>query len=194
MMVRQMMKVKDMMRGIRGLVTKIIGLFVLLLLIGTPQNISFAKSNLPTELQESSQFIKVQRIIDGDTFVLSNGEKIRLIGIDTPESRPNPKLYRDVKRTGQDIDAVIAMGEEATKFARQLLEGKRVNLEFDITPRDRYGRLLAYAYLEDGTFVNAEIIRAGYAQVMTVPPNIKYQELFLKLQKEARESRKGLWK
>ncbi len=194
MMVRRMMKVKDMMRGIRRVVTKMIGLFVLLLLIGAPHNVSFAESNLPTEHQEPSQIIKVQRIIDGDTFVLSNGEKIRLIGIDTPESRPNPKLYRDVKRTGQDINAIIAMGKEATKFTRQLLEGKRVNLKFDISPRDRYGRLLAYAYLEDGTFVNAEIIKAGYAQVMTVPPNVKYQELFLKLQKEAREKQKGLWK
>jgi len=167
---------------------------VLLLLIGTPQNISYAKSKLPTETQEPAQFFKVQRIIDGDTFVLSNGEKIRLIGIDTPESRPNPKLYRDVKRTGQDSNAIIAMGKEATKFTRQLLEGKNVKVEFDVVPRDRYGRLLAYAYLEDGTFINAEIIKAGYAQVMTVPPNVKFQDLFLQLQKAAREERKGLWK
>lgn len=60
--------------------------------------------------------------------------------------------------------------------------------------RDKYGRLLAYVYLEDGTFVNAWLVENGYAMVMTVPPNVKYQELFLKLQREARGARRGLWK
>lgn len=60
--------------------------------------------------------------------------------------------------------------------------------------RDKYGRLLAYVYLEDGPFVNAWLVQHGYAQVMTVPPNVKHQELFLKLQREAREARKGLWR
>ncbi len=60
--------------------------------------------------------------------------------------------------------------------------------------RDKYGRLLAYVYLEDGTFVDAWLVEHGYAQVMTVPPNVKYQDLFLKLQREAREAKRGLWK
>ncbi len=60
--------------------------------------------------------------------------------------------------------------------------------------RDKYGRLLAYVYQEDGTFVNAWLVENGYAMVMTVPPNVRHQELFLKLQREAREARKGLWR
>ncbi len=85
------------------------------------------------------------------------------------------------------------MGKWAADFTRKLVEGKEVKLEFDVSQRDKYGRLLAYVYLTDGTFVNAEIIKQGFAQVMTIPPNVKHQDLFLRLQKEARENRRGLW-
>lgn len=76
---------------------------------------------------------------------------------------------------------------------RKLVEGKTVRREFDVGRRDRYRRLLAYVYLEDGTFVNAWLVREGFAQVMAIPPNVKYQDLFLKLQREAREENRGLW-
>jgi micrococcal nuclease len=68
------------------------------------------------------------------------------------------------------------------------VSGKTVRLEFDVRRRDQYGRLLAYVYLEDGTFVNATLVEQGYGQVMTVPPNVRHQDLFLKLQREARET------
>ncbi len=71
---------------------------------------------------------------------------------------------------------------------------RSVQLKFDVQEQDRYGRLLAYVYLEEGTFVNAWLVENGYAVVMTIPPNVKYQELFLKLQREAREARRGLWR
>ncbi len=145
-------------------------------------------------VEATDNFLTVQRVIDGDTLKLSNGEKVRLIGIDTPESSSNPKLYRDAKRTGQDVETIKGFGKRATEFTRQLVEGKQVRLEFDVQQRDKYGRLLAYVYLEDGTFINAEIIKEGYAQVMTVPPNVKYQDLFLKLQGEAMKNKRGLWK
>lgn len=86
------------------------------------------------------------------------------------------------------------MGKLASNFTRRLVEGKRVRLVFDVQKRDRYGRLLAYVYLENGTFVNAKIVEEGYAQVMTVAPNVKYAEMFLKLEREARQKGKGLWK
>ena len=86
------------------------------------------------------------------------------------------------------------MGKEASSFTRKLVEGKKVRLEFDIKKHDRYGRLLAYVYLEDGTFVNSRIIEEGYAQVMTITPNVKYAQIFLKLEREARQKKKGLWK
>lgn len=135
----------------------------------------------------------VSRVIDGDTIKLSNGEHVRLIGIDTPESRYNKKLERDVARSRKDINEILKMGKVASNFTKGLVEDKKVRLEFDVEKRDRYGRLLAYVYLEDGTFVNAKIIGEGYAQVMTIPPNVKYAGYFLKLQKEAREKKKGLW-
>jgi micrococcal nuclease len=85
------------------------------------------------------------------------------------------------------------MGKEAAAFTKQLVEGKKVRLELDVQKRDKYKRLLAYAYLEDGTFVNAKIVEEGYAQVLTIPPNVKHADTFLKLQREAREKHKGLW-
>ena len=153
-----------------------------------------AKAKFTVPLVIDSIFHTVVRATDGDTLKLANGERVRLIGIDTPESSNNPKTRKDSQRTGQQIDEIITMGKQAAAFTKQLVEGKNVRLEFDVQQRDRYGRLLAYVFLEDGRFVNAEIIKAGYAQVMTIPPNVKYQDLFLKLHREAREERRGLWK
>ncbi len=86
------------------------------------------------------------------------------------------------------------MGRQASGFTRKLVEGKRVRMVFDVQKHDRYGRLLAYVYLEDGTFVNGRIIEEGYAQVMTIVPNVKHAQTFLKLEREAREKGNGLWK
>ena len=129
----------------------------------------------------AQELVKVDSVLDGDTFRLKSGEKVRLIGIDTPEIHHPRK-------------PVEYYGKEATEFARRMLEGKRVHLELDVQERDQYGRLLAYVYLEDSTFVNAELVKQGYAQVATYPPNVKYVELFIRLQREAREKKKGLWK
>ena len=138
--------------------------------------------------------ILVTRVVDGDTLKLENGERVRLIGIDTPEMHESQKLYRDSARTKQDTSTIQKLGRRAYEFTKNLVEGKRVSLEFDVEKHDRYGRLLAYVYLKDGTFVNAKIVEEGYASLMTFPPNVKYADLFLKLLQEARNSRKGLWK
>ncbi len=106
--------------------------------------------------------------------------KVRYIGIDTPE------IHHPMK-------GIERYGKEASEANRKLVDGKTVRLEFDVQEQDRYGRLLAYVYLEDGTFVNAWLVENGYAMVMTIPPNVKYQQLFLKLQREAREGMRGLW-
>ena len=142
----------------------------------------------------AGDFVKCIKVIDGDTIKIATGENVRLIGVDTPESRRNKKLYRDADRSKEDVDAIIAMGKESAKFTAGLVLGKDVRLEFDVQKQDRYGRLLAYVYLEDGTFVNAEIIKQGYGSPMTVPPNVKFADLFKKLYQEARENKRGLWK
>ena len=135
----------------------------------------------------------VTRVIDGDTIELGNRERVRFIGIDTPEARYNRKLERDARRTGKDYETIIAMGKKATQFTKSLVQGKRVKLEFDVERRDRYGRLLAYVYLPDGKMLNAEILKEGYGQLYTFPPNLKYVDMFIKLQREARENNRGLW-
>ncbi len=85
------------------------------------------------------------------------------------------------------MKGVERAGKEASEANRKLVDGKTVRLEFDVQEQDRYGRLLAYVYLKEGTFVNAWLVENGYAMVMTIPPNVKHQELFLKLQQEATE-------
>lgn len=144
--------------------------------------------------QKNSPAIYVAKAIDGDTLKLSTGEHVRLIGIDTPESRYNTKLERDSARSRKDMKIILSMGKEASDFTRRLTEGKRVRLEFDVEKHDKYGRLLAYVYLEDGTFVNAKIIEEGYAEIMTIPPNVRHADIFLKLQEAARKNNKGLWR
>lgn len=129
--------------------------------------------------------LPVTRVVDGDTFWADNGTKrglkIRLIGVDAPETRPSQ--YKDVGY----------YGEESKDFLEDMLEGRSVYLEFDVDSLDQYGRTLAYVFLEDGTFVNAELLRGGYARMLTFPPNIKYVEDFRKLQRRARRAERGLW-
>ncbi|MFC1594667.1 thermonuclease family protein [Candidatus Omnitrophota bacterium] len=140
----------------------------------------------------------VERVIDGDTLLLTNGERVRLIGIDCPESKDNAKAQRDSERTGQDIETITTMGQKATEFAKELVEGEKVRLEFDVQQRDKYGRLLAYVYIQETVllplFLNATIVAEGYASPMTIPPNVKHAEVFQQLYQEARKNKLGLWR
>jgi micrococcal nuclease len=124
----------------------------------------------------------VVRVVDGDTIRVRIGQRteaVRYIGVNTPEMRHPAR--------GKEPGA-----RRAHAANRRLVEGRRVRLELDVQPRDHYGRLLAYVWAGD-TMVNAELVRLGYAQVMTVPPNVRHAALFLKLQRDAREAGRGLW-
>jgi len=127
----------------------------------------------------------VERVVDGDTFIASidgKSEKIRLIGVDAPES-----VHPDQRRN-------TAEGEEVSKYIRSLLENKRVYLEYDVSITDQYDRVLAYVYLEDGnTMLNELLLEEGYAAVMTVQPNSRYADHFYEVQRKAREEKKGIW-
>ena len=144
--------------------------------------------------KETGGYFYVERAVDGDTLKLSGGERVRLIGVDTPELHESQKLERDAARSRKDIATIQGMGRQAAEFTRSLVQGRKVSLEYDVKKRDRYGRILAYVYLEDGTFVNAKIIEEGYGQVMTIPPNVKHADHFLELERQARQDGKGLWK
>jgi micrococcal nuclease len=125
----------------------------------------------------------VLRVVDGDTVHVRVGErveKVRYIGVNTPE------LHHP--RKGEEPG-----GREAHTVNRRLVEGKRVRLELDVQSHDRHRRLLAYVWIGE-TMINAELVRLGYAQVMTIPPNVRHQALFVRLQREAREARRGLWR
>ncbi|MFC1540306.1 thermonuclease family protein [Gemmatimonadota bacterium] len=124
----------------------------------------------------------VEQVIDGDTIRVRLGDRIetvRYIGVDTPET-VHPR--REIE----------PYGLAASAFNRTLVEGQQIRLEQDVEARDRYGRLLAYVYT-DSLFVNAELIRQGYAQVMTVPPNVRHADMFVRLQRGARRADRGLW-
>lgn len=137
----------------------------------------------------------VTRVVDGDTIYVSvsrRREKVRLIGIDTPEVYPGEKLSRDVRSAGTSRAAIQALGRLSSEFTKRRLDGRNVGLETDVEKRDQYGRLLAYVWVS-GQLFNMIILREGYAQVYTFPPNVKYAELFLACQREARENGRGLW-
>ena len=139
----------------------------------------------------------VVRVVDGDTIRvrLANGrtERVRLIGMDTPEVYESEKLERDVRESGRSRAEIQALGRLASDFTRRSLDGRSVGLELDVQIRDRYGRLLAYVWFANGTLFNALILREGYAQILTIPPDVKYVELFVACQREARENNRGLW-
>ena len=140
---------------------------------------------------------KVLYVIDGDTIKIESGgrrESVRLIGIDAPESKANKKAKKDVARSRQDLKTMLGLGKAATAYAKSIVKpGDWVTLEQDVTPRDRYGRILAYVYLRSGEMLNEKVIAAGYASVMTIPPNVRYQDRFLRAYRSAREARLGLW-
>ena len=164
------------------------------------------RAGLPAQdLPAATVTARVVRVIDGDTVVVrfetspavspsgnsyslrvpggwirvGREEKVRLIGVNAPE-------------TGARQREAEVYGWEAKAYTRKRTLGRVVHLEFDVETRDRYGRLLAYLYL-DGNLFNRELVREGYAQVYTAPPNLKYTAAFLSAQREALEAGRGLW-
>lgn len=128
---------------------------------------------------DEQQLFKVVKVIDGDTITLENGEVVRYIGIDTPETTHPSK-------------PVQCFGKEASEKNKELVEGKMVRIEKDVSERDKYNRLLRYVWVGE-IFVNDYLVREGYAYALTYPPDVKYADQFLKAQQEAREQNKGLW-
>ena len=127
---------------------------------------------------------KVLRVVDGDTIHVAVGgrdERVRYIGVDTPESvKPGTPVQCFAKR--------------ASAYNERLIEGRTVRLVLDAEHRDRYGRLLAYVYRRrDGLFVNAALVREGFATILTIPPNVSHAADLRALERGARADRRGLW-
>lgn len=167
--------------------------FLLILLASAMPGVCFAASRstivgTPAQFEESvpqaGELRKVIRVVDGDTIVVSPNEKVRLIGVDTPET-VHPKK------------SVACFGKEAKQFTRDAVEGKTIRLVLDKVNtsrrhKDKYRRTLAYAYLDDGTMLNRELIRRGYAHAYTRVP-FRYLVEFRELERTARAEAVGLW-
>lgn len=139
----------------------------------------------------------VKKVFDGDTFEIEIGgksEKVRMLGIDTPEKWSSDKFDRDADRTGKDKETIKKLGTLSSEFTTRLIGGKKVILEPDAKGdnKDKYGRLLRYVYLEDGTFVNLKIVEEGYANAYR-KFNVSKQSEFIEAETVAREKKKGLW-
>ncbi len=135
-----------------------------------------------TDVYTSDKFHLCTYVIDGDTiivFINGKKEKVRLIGVDAPET--------DGPYTKEEF-----FGRESSDFTKKITEGKKVRLEYDWQKRDKYRRLLAYVYFEDGTFLNAEIIKQGYATAYT-KFKFKYHKDFKRYEQEAKVNKRGLW-
>ncbi len=133
-------------------------------------------SSMPSNVEKAL----IARVIDGGTIQLNDGRKVRLIGVDTPETVHPQK-------------EVEYYGKEASDFTKSMLEGKEVYLEYDVQSMDKYGRTLAYVWLSDGTLFNELLVLKGFAQVATFPPNVKYVERFTAAQRQAIEAQAELW-
>jgi len=122
----------------------------------------------------------VTQVIDGDTLVLAGGARVRVLGIDAPE----------MEKEGRPAEF---LAHKAKAALAALTLNRQVRLEYDQLRYDHYGRLLAYLFLPDQTFVNAELVRQGLARVYFHNPNNRYREIFLAAQREALEARRGVW-
>ncbi len=141
-------------------------------------------TSVPTIRVNSKHIVKVIRVVDGDTIDVrfSNGatSRVRFIGVNTPETVHPQK-------------PVEKYGKEASNYTKKRLTNKTVTLEFDVGVKDKYGRFLAYVWVGKELY-NETLVKDGYARVMTIQPNVKYQQRFLEAERKARQQKKGLWK
>ena len=125
------------------------------------------------------------KVLDADTLLvdfMGKTDEVRLIGVDAPETLLTDKSQRDSMWHGQEPSSLIEQGKRAASFVRMIVRPQDVvSLEFDFQRRDKFGRLLSYVYLRDGTMLNQLLLKTGHATIMTVPPNVKHKDLFLKL-------------
>jgi micrococcal nuclease len=158
---------------------------LLALLLAVAVGVALGSGALPVQgLDPAPDTARVVRVVDGDTIAVQVGgrsERVRYIGVDTPET----------KKPGTPVECY---GRRASAENARLVEGERVRLVADAEARDRYGRMLAYVYrVDDGRFVNAELIRGGFAQPLTIPPNVAHAAEFAALARTARREGRGLW-
>jgi micrococcal nuclease len=159
-------------------------LLLVALLVGLrfwPDVSDIGRESLPVEPSVADREYLVRRVVDGDTLLLDNRERVRLIGVDTPESVAPDR-------------PVEPFAIAASDFTKRMVEGRRVRLGFDKERVDRYGRILAYVYLDDDRMLNEELLRAGLSEVqLQYPYSNAMKRRFREAEKEARTAHRGLW-
>lgn len=178
------MKIPRTKRGLAAYLSAIFVLtFTILSSANTSSPLKIAKApetKVQTEvLGTKEEQVFVTKVIDGDTFEIEDGRKVRMIGIDTPETV-------DPRR----VDGCF--GKQASEHTKELLEGKRVKLLRDVSNTDHFGRLLRYVYVED-QFINKLLVWDGYAVARSYPPDIRQQTELREAERQARFDKKGLW-
>jgi micrococcal nuclease len=161
---------------------KVIAAIIFIIISVTAQFIPFEKK----ENQQNNSLFKITRVIDGDTIEIEGGKTVRYIGIDAPE------LHHPKK-------PVQCFAKEAYEKNKELVEGKMVKLEKDVSEKDKYKRLLRYVFLYDplstseALFVNKYLVAEGFVHAATFPPDVKYADIFVSEQRNATMNKKGLW-
>lgn len=152
-----------------------------------PEHFESSQTVQSSSVKENNlTYYPVVRVVDGDTIIVLKDDgktKVRLIGIDTPES----------VATGRNAEKNCEEGKVAFDYVKNLLSDSTVALEYDIEPQDKYGRDLCYVYLEDGTMLNKMLLEIGYARIMRIEPNIKYAAEFDEIALKARRDKKGFY-
>ncbi|MDO8451581.1 MAG: thermonuclease family protein [bacterium] len=149
------------------------------MIFSQPQNVAESLPSPEPSVHPKREDAMVTRVIDGDTIELSDGRRVRYIGMDTPE-------------TVDPRQGVECYGKEAAEENSRIVLGKKILLEKDVTDVDRFGRYLRYVYVGD-IMANESLVRNGYASVSTFPPDVRYQSLFIESEREAQENGRGLW-
>ncbi len=139
--------------------------------------LAFIIMGRPSVAQEE---VKVRWVIDGDTIILTDGRHVRYIGINTPEIE-------------HEYQKAEPYGDQAKKYNEKLVFSKTVRLQIDKEQHDHFGRMLAYVFLPDGTFINQAMLAQGYAYLLPQKPNIKYAKILLEAQRDAMSAKKGMW-
>jgi endonuclease YncB( thermonuclease family) len=138
--------------------------------------------------------VLVVKVAASDLIVLEDGRRIKLIGVESAGRPPHQYAkYDDKGRVIEEpVEPTISLEEQALTYAQEMLENKKVKLEYDIDAGDTHGYLYAYVYLPDGRMANAELLRMGFVKLKIIPPNVKYEDDLRAAYQEAKKEKRGL--